>query len=200
MPTRKAGTGVNRLPIPKPATAAVAPDSTTTTKTAANSIVTGPATHATRERPGPREPRERLGILGGTFDPPHLGHLMLAECAREALSLDRVLFVPARHPPHKRDRRVSPPRTRIRLLRAALRGTGFSFSPIELERTGPSYTVDTLLALRERHRSAELFLLVGEDSLIDLPGWRAPQRGCGRAQLRSPRAADRSGQNPRRRA
>ncbi|MGH7726976.1 MAG: nicotinate-nucleotide adenylyltransferase [Candidatus Eiseniibacteriota bacterium] len=123
-----------------------------------------------------RERRERLGILGGTFDPPHLGHLMLAECARETLSLDRVLFVPARHPPHKRDRRVSPPPTRIRLLRAALRGTGFSISSIELERTGLSYTVDTLLALRERHRSAALFLLVGEDSLVELPTWRAPQR------------------------
>ncbi len=118
----------------------------------------------------------RLGILGGTFDPPHLGHLLLAECARETLALDRVLFVPARLPPHKRNRRVSPATTRIRLLRAALSGTGFSLSTLEIERGGPSYTVDTLLALSKRHPKAALFLLVGEDSLNDLPSWRDPER------------------------
>ena len=123
----------------------------------------------------PRRPG-RLGVLGGTFDPPHLGHLLLAECAREALALDRVVFVPARVPPHKSGRRVTPAATRLALVRAALRGTGFAVSTLELSRPGPSYTVDTLLALSRRHPGAELFLVVGADSLLDLPHWREPGR------------------------
>lgn len=120
--------------------------------------------------------RPRIGVLGGTFDPPHLGHLLLAEAAREGLALDRVVFVPARVPPHKRGRRVSPAATRLALLRAALRGTGFAISTIELDRPGPSYTVDTLEHLARGRRPARLFLLVGADSLADLPTWRDPGR------------------------
>jgi nicotinate-nucleotide adenylyltransferase len=120
--------------------------------------------------------RPRIGVFGGTFDPPHQGHLLLAEAARERLRLDRVLFVPARVPPHKRGRRVTPAPTRVALLRAALRGTGFAISTLELDRPGPSYTVDTLERLAARHRAARLFLLVGADSLVDLPTWRDPER------------------------
>lgn len=122
----------------------------------------------------PFHPR-RLGLLGGTFDPPHLGHLLLAECAREALALDRVIFVPARLPPHKARGRVTPPLTRVKLLRAALSGTGFSLSTLELSRPGPSYTVETLASMKHRHPGAELFLLMGADSLLDLPTWRDPE-------------------------
>jgi nicotinate-nucleotide adenylyltransferase len=127
--------------------------------------------------------RPRIGLLGGTFDPPHLGHLLLAEAAREALALDRVVFVPARIPPHKRGRRVTPPATRLALLRAALRGSGFSVSTVELDRPGPSYTVDTLERIAARGVPAELFLLVGADSLADLPTWRAPERILALARL-----------------
>jgi len=118
----------------------------------------------------------RLGLLGGTFDPPHVGHLLLAETAREELGLDRVVFVPARVPPHKRGRAVSPAPVRKALLAAALRGTGFSISTLELDRPGPSYTVDTLETMTRLHPGATLFLLVGADSLADLPTWRTPSR------------------------
>jgi nicotinate-nucleotide adenylyltransferase len=123
----------------------------------------------------PRRPG-RIGIFGGTFDPPHLGHLLLAECARETLGLDRVVFVPARVAPHKIGRRMTPVEVRLGLLRAALRGTGFTLSTIEARRPGPSYTVDTLEALRRRHPDAEFHLLVGADSLLDLPAWKDPAR------------------------
>jgi nicotinate-nucleotide adenylyltransferase len=120
--------------------------------------------------------RLRVGIFGGTFDPPHWGHLLLAETAREELRLDRVLFVPARVPPHKTTRHVSPAPVRVRLLRAALRGSAFEISRVELERPGPSYTVDTLEAIARRMPGARLFLLIGADSLADLPTWREPAR------------------------
>jgi nicotinate-nucleotide adenylyltransferase len=127
-----------------------------------------------RPQAGGRHPR--IGLFGGTFDPPHLGHLRLAEEARESLALDRVVFIPARVPPHKRSRRVSPPAVRLRLLRAALRGTGFRIDTLELGRRGPSYTVETLELLHARHPRAEFFLLAGADSLRDLPTWREPDR------------------------
>jgi nicotinate-nucleotide adenylyltransferase len=125
----------------------------------------------------------RLGVFGGTFDPPHLGHLLLAECAREALALDRVVFVPARVPPHKAIGRVSPADVRVRLLRAALRGTGFALSTLELSRPGPSYTVDTLDLMKRLHKGEALWLLIGADSLNDLPTWRDPDGILERARL-----------------
>ena len=128
-----------------------------------------------RPRPG------RLGVFGGTFDPPHLGHLLLAECARETLALDRVVFVPARVPPHRAPKRPSPADVRVRLLRAALYGTGFTVSTLELSRPGPSYTVDTLEAMKTR--SDGLWLLLGADSLLDLPSWRDPDGILAHARL-----------------
>ena len=128
-----------------------------------------------RPRPG------RLGVFGGTFDPPHLGHLLLAECAREALALDAVVFVPARVPPHRAPKRPSPADVRVRLLRAALHGTGFRVSTLELVRPGPSYTVDTLDEMKNTHEA--LWLLLGADSLLDLPAWRDPDGILARARL-----------------
>lgn len=122
-----------------------------------------------------RRPR-RIGLLGGTFDPPHLGHLLLAEAAKDALALDRVLFVPARTPPHKKDGRITPAPTRLRLLEAALSGTGFSICALELSRPGPSYTVDTLNELRERAKTALFYWLIGEDNLDELRTWRNPAK------------------------
>jgi len=117
---------------------------------------------------------ERIGVFGGTFDPPHLGHLALAEWAREELGLDRVLFVPAGVPPHKRTARSSPAR-RLAMTRLAVRGnSAFRAEPLETRRRGPSYTVDTLRALAARHPGAKLWLLVGADTYATIAEWREP--------------------------
>ena len=108
---------------------------------------------------------ERLGVFGGTFDPPHIGHLALATSAREALGLERVLFVPAGDPPHKRGRSTSA---------VEHRHPGFVVSTLEARRPGRSFTVETLRALRRRHPRAELWLLMGEDSWRGFGRWRAP--------------------------
>jgi len=118
----------------------------------------------------------RIGVFGGTFDPPHVGHLALAEWAREALRLDRVIFMPAARPPHKRRRRLSPAGDRVAMTRLATRGNPhFSVSTLEARRTGPSYTVDTLRALKRSHPGASFWLLMGEDSLREFPTWHAPE-------------------------
>jgi nicotinate-nucleotide adenylyltransferase len=117
----------------------------------------------------------RIGLFGGTFDPPHLGHLALAEWARERLRLDRVLFVPAGLPPHKRGARLSSPAARVAMTRLAVRGNpAFRLSTLEVRRGGPSFTVDTLRALRAAHHGARLFLIMGQDSLADFATWREP--------------------------
>lgn len=119
----------------------------------------------------------RLGILGGTFDPVHYGHLLMAEMAREQRRLDQVWFVPAAVPPHKQGAQVSSPRQRIDMLELAIAGHApFFVSSVEIDRGGVSYTVDTLAALREEDPTRELFLIVGADSLDDLPNWREPER------------------------
>lgn len=121
-----------------------------------------------------RRPR-RIGVFGGTFDPPHIGHLALAERARDELGLARVLFVPAADPPHKRARTKSAFAHRLAMTRIATRGYAtFAVSDIEARRPGPSYTVETLRELRRRHPAAELWLLLGEDSLRDLKSWKSP--------------------------
>jgi len=115
----------------------------------------------------------RLGILGGTFDPPHVGHLAIAQDAWARLPLDRVLFVPAAVPPHKIGAVCTAPDLRLEMVRAAIAGDDrFEASPIELERTGPSYTVDTLRALTKRQPSADLFLLLGADQFREIGTWR----------------------------
>lgn len=117
----------------------------------------------------------RLGVFGGTFDPIHLAHLVLAEQAREQLRLDQVLFMPASIPPHKVGRTLSPSKIRLEMAELAVAGhPNFAVSDLELRRTGPSYTVDTLRTLREQHPEAEIFLLLGGDSLVDFPTWREP--------------------------
>lgn len=117
----------------------------------------------------------RLGVFGGTFDPPHLGHLIVAQDAHARLSLDRVLFVPAAIPPHKRDRPQSPAALRLEMVRAAVAADPrFAVDDLELCRAGPSYTVDTLRELRRRDPDAELFLLLGADQARDFGTWREP--------------------------
>lgn len=119
----------------------------------------------------------KVGILGGTFDPVHIGHLVLAEQARDQLGLERVLFVPAAVPPHKLDRAISDAKVRREMVEIAIGGNpAFEVSTVELDRGGISYTVDTLQAISEKNNRAELCLIVGADTLADVPNWRQPDR------------------------
>jgi len=116
----------------------------------------------------------RVGILGGTFDPIHLGHLLLAETAREVLALQRVLFVPAGDPPHKQAAPKTPACHRQTMVELAIAGNVcFELSLIDLERPGPHYTTDTVRLLRYQHNLSpdECFFIIGGDSLVDLPTW-----------------------------
>lgn len=128
----------------------------------------------------PRSRRQgpRVGILGGTFDPPHIAHLFIAQEALARLGLDRVDFVPAGQPPHKAGRRISAAADRVAMLERAIAGNpGFAVNTIELERAGPSYTVETLARLRERWGGATgIALILGWDMLLDLPRWRQPEQ------------------------
>jgi len=119
----------------------------------------------------------RFGILGGSFDPPHYGHLALAETARVQLGLSRVLFVPAGEPPHKRNRPMSSAEDRAAMTAAAIADNpAFELSRVDLERPGPHYTVEMLALLREQYPDVDnWFFLLGEDALHDLPAWRDPQ-------------------------
>ncbi|WP_075091344.1 nicotinate-nucleotide adenylyltransferase [Planctomyces sp. SH-PL14] len=119
----------------------------------------------------------RIGIYGGTFDPIHFGHLLLAESCRDACRLDRVIFVPARVSPHKLDVVIAPVRARLEMLELALAGfPEFRVSRVEVDRQGPSFTVDTLRHFRTEVPDDELFLLMGADSVTDFPRWREPQQ------------------------
>lgn len=120
----------------------------------------------------------RLGILGGTFDPIHIGHLALAEAAWQAFQLDQVLFIPAAAPPHKRVAPAAAAEHRLAMVQLAIAGNAhFAVSSLELERSGPSYTLDTLLQLQRRQPDAELFFIVGADEILDLNvTWREPGR------------------------
>lgn len=115
----------------------------------------------------------RIGIFGGTFDPIHLGHLLLAELTRGVLGLDRVVFVPARVPPHKGGA-CAPPEQRLEMAGLATDDNPhFEVSDVEVLREGPSYTVDTLRSLRDSHPAgAEHYLMMGADSARDLESWR----------------------------
>jgi nicotinate-nucleotide adenylyltransferase len=121
----------------------------------------------------------RLGVFGGSFDPVHYGHLLLAECCREQCRLDAVWFLPAAVPPHKPDRRLTPAKARIKMLELAIAGEpAFSVSCYEANRGGINFTVDTLAHLKGQQPDAELFFLLGADMLNDLPAWREPRRVC----------------------
>ena len=121
----------------------------------------------------------RLGVYGGSFDPVHYGHLLLAETCRDQCRLDEVWFMPAARAPHKQDREITSAKLRVEMLQLAIGGTdGLVASTIEVDRGGVSYTVDTLEQIQRQHPDSQLFLLMGADSLHDLPTWREPQRIC----------------------
>ncbi len=119
----------------------------------------------------------RVGILGGTFDPVHIGHLLLAERARAHLALDLVLFIPAGQPWRKSHLEITPAAHRLAMLGAAIAGNDrFGISDIELRREGPTYTADTLQALAAERLDDEFYFIIGADALADLPNWHAPER------------------------
>lgn len=130
----------------------------------------------------------RTGMLGGTFDPVHLGHLAVAEEAREAVGLETVLFVPAGQPPHKPDVVVSDARHRVAMVERAIAGNeAFRLSRIEVDRAGPSWTVVTLAALREEADAAgrpfEPWLILSVEAVLGLESWREPERLLGLCRL-----------------
>jgi nicotinate-nucleotide adenylyltransferase len=119
--------------------------------------------------------KQRLGVFGGTFDPPHLGHLILASEACAALSLARVLWVLTSAPPHKLDQEITPVKDRLAMVRLALRGEpAFQLSTVDMDRPGPHYTLDTIKLLSAQYPGDEMVLLIGGDSLHDLPTWHRP--------------------------
>jgi nicotinate-nucleotide adenylyltransferase len=124
----------------------------------------------------------RIAVFGGSFNPIHFGHLLLADEVLELLRLDRVLFVPAASPPHKPAAALAPAADRFAMVALATAGNPcFEVSDVELTREGPSYTVDTLEALGGR--GDDLFLILGSETFLDLLAWRAPRRIAALAQL-----------------
>ena len=121
-------------------------------------------------------PGPRIGVLGGAFDPVHIGHLILAEEARDQLGLATVYFVPAGDPPHKRDRRLAPVEDRLRMIELAIAGNStFRVSRADADRPGPHYTLDMVRIFQQQlPPSGELYFLMGYDSLIELPNWHQP--------------------------
>jgi nicotinate-nucleotide adenylyltransferase len=118
----------------------------------------------------------RIGLFGGTFDPPHTGHLIVASDAFEQLELDRLILIPSADPPHKRGKVHGSSRERLEMVRAAVRDDPrFEVDDLELDREGASYSVDTLRQMRTRHPDAELFFLVGADQMRELQSWREPE-------------------------
>lgn len=136
----------------------------------------------------------RIGIFGGSFDPIHLGHLILAEQCREHAKLDEVWFIPSAQAPHKKAGATASDRQRVEMLEFATAGhSSFLISDTEIKRGGVSYTVDTLTQIAEEHPDDELFLLLGGDSLQQFDTWRNPEKIC---RLAVPLVVQRPGYDP----
>jgi nicotinate-nucleotide adenylyltransferase len=119
----------------------------------------------------------RIGLLGGTFDPPHIGHLIMGESAADALDLAQILYIPAADPPHKQDRDKTPVEHRLAMLSLAVADNPrFAISRIDIERPGPHYTVDTVRILQAQHPEEDFFFVMGSDSLRDLVKWHQPEK------------------------
>jgi len=115
---------------------------------------------------------KKVGVLGGTFDPPHVGHLRAGEVARDTLRLDAVLFVPAADPPHKRDIRITDADHRVRMIEAAIQGLdGFEVSRVEVERSGPSYTFDSMRLLEAGLPDTVFYFIMGSDAFREIRTW-----------------------------
>jgi len=119
---------------------------------------------------------DRIGLFGGTFDPPHLGHLILASEAQSQLELDRLLWILTPEPPHKQEQLITPVEHRLAMVNLAIEDDPtFELSRIELDRPGPHYTVDTIKLVAEQNPDADIVPIIGGDSLRDLPKWHRPQ-------------------------
>ena len=133
----------------------------------------------------------RVGVLGGTFDPVHLGHLILAEQAREGLRLDSVLFIPAGEPWRKSHRAITPGEHRLEMLTLAVQDNpDFAISDIELRREGPTYTAVTMADLAGERLDDEFWLIAGSDALAEMPSWHEPERLVEHAKLGVAQRAD----------
>ncbi|MCO5385718.1 MULTISPECIES: nicotinate-nucleotide adenylyltransferase [Desulfosporosinus] len=121
----------------------------------------------------PKEKVNRLGIMGGTFDPIHYGHLVAAEMARAEFKLSKVLFIPTGTPPHKDRKDISAAEMRYEMVKLAIQDNpAFDISRVEIEREGPSYTVETLRVLRRDWPEHELYFITGSDALLEIFSWR----------------------------
>jgi nicotinate-nucleotide adenylyltransferase len=121
--------------------------------------------------------RKKIGILGGTFDPIHMGHLVLAEQVREKFQLERVIFIPSASPPHKTEQKLSLADDRFEMTKLALEENPYFFvSDIELKREGLSYTVETLRELKELYKDSEIYFLTGSDVLNEITTWKNPEK------------------------
>ena len=126
----------------------------------------------------------RIGIYGGTFNPMHVGHLIVIESVREQLQFDRLLFIPSANPPNKSDPSLAPAADRLQMARLGVEGNpDFEVSDIETSRGGISYTVDTLASLAALHPRASLSLIIGADNLIEFQTWKSPTEILDRAEL-----------------
>lgn len=119
----------------------------------------------------------KIGIMGGTFNPIHLAHLIMAEHAYEQFALDKILFMPSKNPPHKPQKDILPDSLRSRMVQLAIEGnTHFEFSGLELDREGTTYTFETLEELNEKYSENEYYFILGADSLFSIEQWRNPER------------------------
>lgn len=119
----------------------------------------------------------KLGVLGGTFDPPHIGHLILAQSALEHFQLDKILFIPAAKQPHKQNRDTVSVELRSKMLQLAIeKDNRFEISDIESKRSGLSYTCDTLTKLKTIYPEAKLYLIIGGDNISDIETWKNPEK------------------------
>ena len=126
----------------------------------------------------------RIGILGGIFDPIHYGHLTIAEEARYHFALREVLFVPCGSPPHKQEQAVTEAKHRLAMTRLALAdNSAFQLSPVEIDRPGLSYAIDTIELLQQEYGAAKLYFIVGADAILELEAWKEPQRLVGACQV-----------------
>ena len=114
----------------------------------------------------------KIGLFGGTFDPIHVGHLILAEQVREVFELNKVIFIPSSSPPHKNAKDITPASLRLKMVELAIQGNDFfEISTIELDRSNPSYSIDTVKEFRKKHSIDSLFFIVGTDSLFEMHAW-----------------------------
>lgn len=126
----------------------------------------------------------RIGIMGGTFDPVHIGHLIMAQSALTELKLDRVIFMPSGNPPHKELSRITDAKIRSEMVKLAIdKNDKFVYSDFELKRDGIVYTADTLRMIRERDPDMELYFIVGADSLLDMEKWHEPEKVFDRCRV-----------------